>query len=256
VARNVEAVFADSRVVFLMLADGGALDVVLKRGTPEFAKLVSAHVIVSMGSNAPEYSRALAQDIQQAGGRYVEAPVSGSRTPAEAGQLVCLLAGEAETVEKIRPLLTPMCKETVICGGVGNALLLKLAVNLYLNTMLVGLAEAMHFVDRNTLDLRAFEAIVNAGPMACDVVRVKIPKLARRDFSVQAATADAFNSTRLIAEVARATGIATPLLDLTSQLYSESVGLGNGRLDMVSVLMAIEARSVAVKAANGENPKE
>lgn len=59
----------------------------------------------------------------------------------------------------------------------------------------------------------------------------------------QAATSDAYANTRLISDAARAADIATPLLDLASKLYGETVALGNGRLDMVSVIRAIEARS-------------
>jgi len=83
--------------------------------------------------------------------------------------------------------------------------------------------------------------------MASDLTRVKIPKLVSRDFSVQAATADAFNSTKLIAEAARAVGMASPVLDVCRTLYGESVELGNGRLDMVSVVAAIEARTEALR---------
>jgi 3-hydroxyisobutyrate dehydrogenase len=82
--------------------------------------------------------------------------------------------------------------------------------------------------------------------MASDVTRVKIPKMVLRDFSAQAATSDALNSTRLIADARRAAGIASPLLDLSANLYDESVRLGNGRLDMVSVIEAIEARTEAL----------
>jgi 3-hydroxyisobutyrate dehydrogenase len=220
-------------------------DDVLGRGTPGFAERVSGHVVVSMGSTAPGYSRGLAADICEAGGRYVEAPVSGSRKPAETGQLVAMLGGDAEAVAGVRPLLAPMCHETVLCGPVGSGLLMELAVNLYLDTMLVGLAEAVHFADRNGLDLGTFQATIDSGPVACDVTRVKIPELIARDFSVQAATADAYAYTHLIADAARAMGTASPLLDPSSDLHGESVALGNGRLDMVSVIEAIEARTEA-----------
>jgi 3-hydroxyisobutyrate dehydrogenase len=183
-------------------------------------------------------------------GRYVEAPVSGSRKPAEAGQLVSLLGGDPPSIVDIRPLLASMCREAVFCGPVGSALLMKLAINLYLNTMLVGLAEAVHCARRQGLDLDAFKTAIDSGPMASDVTRVKIPKLVLRGFSVQASTGDALNSTRLIADAARAAGLASPLLDLSSNLYDESVQLGNGRLDMVSVIEAIEARTEAVKLAS------
>lgn len=246
VAATVDEVFARTRIVILMLVNETVLDEVLRRGTPDFAKLVSGHIVVSMGSNPPGYSRGLAADIHNAGGRYVEAPVSGSRKPAETAQLVGLLGGDAETVAEVRPLLMPMCRETILCGPVGNALLMKLTVNLYLCTMLAGLAEAAHFAENNGLDLETFQAAIDSGPMASDLTRVKIPKLIARDFSVQAATADAFNSTKLIAEAARAASMASPILDLCRTLYGESVELGNGRLDMVSVIKAIEARTEAL----------
>ncbi|HEX9782506.1 MAG TPA: NAD(P)-dependent oxidoreductase, partial [Opitutaceae bacterium] len=246
VASSVDEVFARTRIVIVMLVNEAAMNAVLGRGTPGFAKLVSGHIVVSMGSNPPAYSHGLAGDILAAGGRYVEAPVSGSRKPAEGGQLVSLIGGDPETVAEIRPILAPMCRETVTSEPLGNALLTKLAVNLYLNAMLVRQAEAVHFADRHGLDLTTFQAAIDSDPMVCDVTRVKIPKLITRDFSVQAATSEAFISTRLIADAARAARLATLLLDLNSELYGESVSLGNGRLDMVSVIEAIAARTNAI----------
>jgi 3-hydroxyisobutyrate dehydrogenase len=97
--------------------------------------------------------RELEADIRAVGGHYVEAPVSGSRKPAEAGQLVAMLAGDADAIADARPLLTPMCRETMICGPVPNALLMKLSVNLFLISLVTGLAEAVHFADRHGLNL-------------------------------------------------------------------------------------------------------
>jgi 3-hydroxyisobutyrate dehydrogenase len=238
-------VFAQTEIVILMLINEAATDSVLGRGTPGFRALVAGHVVVNMGSTAPAYSRKLEADIRAAGARYVEAPVSGSRKPAEAGQLVALLGGDEQTVEEVRPLLGPMCRETVMCGQVGNGLLMKLSVNLLLNTMIASLAEAVHFADRHGLDLRQFQAAVNAGQMASDVTRVKIPKLVDRDFSAQAAMSDALNSCRLIAEAASEAHVASPLVSLARDLYSEAVTMGYGKLDMAAVLHAIEMRTEA-----------
>lgn len=243
VAASVADVFAQVGIVILMLVNEAATDAVLGRGTPGFAEMVAGHIVINMGSAAPAYSRNLEVDVRAVGGQYIEAPVSGSRKPAEAGHLVALLGGDAQTVEQVRPLLGPMCRETVLCGPVGNGLLMKLSVNLFLNTMIASLAEAVHFADRHGLDLHQFQAAVNAGQMANDVTRVKIPKLIERDFNAQAAMADAFNSCRLIAEAAREVQMASPLLDLARDLYGEAVHLGYGQLDMSAVLQAIEART-------------
>ncbi len=242
-AEDAAEVFAHSRTIILMLADGKAMDAVLARDSRAFAARVSERTLVHMGTTSPAYSRDLEADIRSAGGRYVEAPVSGSRRPAEAGQLVAMLAGDAEAVMDIRQVLIPMCRETMVCGLVPNALLMKLSVNLFLISLVTGLAEAVHFAENNGLDLNQLLAVLNAGPMASDVSRVKAPKLVGRDFAVQAAISNVLENNRLIAEVAREVGIASPLLDVCHALYSEALALGLGKADMVAVIKAIEARS-------------
>jgi 3-hydroxyisobutyrate dehydrogenase len=236
-------VFAHSQTVILMLADSKAIDTVLARGDCAFADRVNGRTVVHMGTTSPAYSRGLETDIRSAAGRYVEAPVSGSRKPAEAGQLVAMLAGEPEAIVDVRPVLAPMCRETMVCGLVPNALLLKLSVNLFLISLVTGLAEAVHFAENNGLDLKQLLAVLDAGPMASDVSRVKAPKLVGRDFAVQAAISNVLENNRLIAEVAREVGIASPLLDVCHALYTETLALGLGEADMVAVLKAIEARS-------------
>ncbi|MER6633679.1 NAD(P)-dependent oxidoreductase [Streptomyces sp. NPDC000987] len=245
VATEAAEVFARAEVVILMLADDLAMDTVLGRGTPAFAARVAGRTVVHMGTTSPEYSAALQDDVRAAGGSYVEAPVSGSRVPAENGQLVAMLAGEPEDVRTVRPLLAPMCRETFVCGPAPNALLMKLAVNLFLITQVTGFVEAFHFADRQGLDRRLFLQVLDAGPMASAVSRMKAPKLLDRDFAVQAAALDVLKNNHLIAEAARKQGLASPLLDVCHALFRETVTLGHGGEDMAAVLHALEARTAA-----------
>ncbi|MFF3514458.1 NAD(P)-dependent oxidoreductase [Streptomyces sp. NPDC002573] len=243
VAADPAEVFARAEIVILMLADDLAIDATLGRGTPDFAARVAGRVVVHMGTTSPGYSRDLEAEVRAAGGRYVEAPVSGSRVPAENGQLVGMLAGEAAAVDVVRPLLAPLCRETFVCGAAPNALVMKLSVNLFLITLVTGLSEAYHFADRHGLDRKLFLDVLDAGPMASGVSRMKAPKLLARDFAVQAAAHDVLKNNRLVAEAARAAGLASPLLDVCHTLFDETVTLGHGSEDMVAVLRAIEART-------------
>lgn len=243
VAKSPEEVFRQADVVILMLADDEAINTVLGRGTPQFGTHVAGRIVVHMGTTSPEYSRGLGAEIRTAGGDYVEAPVSGSRKPAEAGQLVAMLAGESAAVETVRPLLAPMCHETMLCGPVPNGLLMKLAVNLFLITTVTGLAEAAHFAEQHGLDMQQFRSIVDAGQMASGISRVKVLKLVNRDFEVQASITDVLKNNRLIAEAAREAKVASPLLDICYALYGETLALGHGRADMAAVVHAIEART-------------
>ena len=237
-------VFQQARIVILMMATDAALDAVLGRDTPDFANRVTQRIIVHMGTVSPAYSKGLEADIRAAGGQYVEAPVSGSRKPAEAGQLVAMLAGEPAAVQEVRAVLGPMCHETVVCGPVPTGLLMKLSVNSYLIPMVTALAEAAHLARGYGLDMKQFAAVLDAGPMASAVSRVKVAKLVNQDFEVQASIADVLKNNRLAVEAARGAGLVSPLLDVCQQLYSETQALGLGGQDMVAVLRAIEARSV------------
>lgn len=243
VAAGPAEVFQRARTVILMLADDAAIDAVLDRGTSRFAAQLAGRTVVHMGTTSAGYSRVLEADVRAAGGRYVEAPVSGSRGPAEEGQLVAMLAGDEAAVAEVRPLLVPLCRQIFACGAVPGALLMKLAVNIFLITQVTGLAEAFHFADRHGLDRRRFLDVLDAGPMASSVSRAKAAKLLIRDFAVQAAILDVLKNNRLIAEQARASGLASPLLDVCHALYGETAALGHGDADMAAVLYAIEART-------------
>jgi 3-hydroxyisobutyrate dehydrogenase len=237
VAAAPAEVFARADVVFLMLSDEAAIDAVLA-GVD-----LAGTVVVNTATVAPGYSRDLEAAVVAAGGRYVEAPVSGSRQPAESGDLVAMLAGDPAAVDEVRPLLAPMCRETAVCGPVPNALVMKLSVNLFLITMVTGLAEATHFADRHGVDLARFRQVLDAGPMASSVSRAKAHKLVAGDFDVQASIRDVLKNNALIAAAARRAGIASPLLDVCHDLFAETYAMGLHKSDMVAVIRAIEHRT-------------
>ncbi len=252
-ARRVDdagELFARSDVVVLMLADEVAVDAVLARGTTSFAARVRGRTVVHMGTVSAEYSQGLGEEIAAAGGAYVEAPVSGSRGPAESGDLVALLAGRDTDVARVRPLLSPMCSATVDCGPVPGALRMKFAVNLFMITMVTGLAEAFHFAEGHGLDTGTLERVLDAGPMASVVSRAKAAKLVSGDSSVQAAAADVLKNTRLITESASSAKVASPLLDVCRALYEQTVELGHGGVDMTAVIRALEARTESLNTTH------
>jgi len=243
VADNVDEVFATADAVILMLAREAAIDDVLGRGSAVFADRVRGRTLIHMGTTAPEYSKALESDVRGAGGSYVEAPVSGSRAPAEAGELVAMLAGEADAVERVRPLFAPMCRDVIACGAVPNALLMKLAVNIFLISTVTGLAEAANFAVSQGLDMQLFKRIADGGQMASAISRIKTRKLVEGDFTPQAAIADVLKNNRLVLDAARASRTPVPLLDVCGDLYAEAVEVGLGALDMAAVSKAIAARA-------------
>ena len=238
VAPSVDALFAQCDIVMLMLFDSAAVDAVLGRGTPAFAARVAGRVVIHLGTTSPAYSHALGSDIAAAAGRYVEAPVSGSRGPAERGELVGMLAGDADTLDRVRPLLRPFCTRVFDCGAVPGALRMKLAANHYLVGTVAVLAETMHAAAAGGIDLALLRDVLDAGPMASSVSRAKLDKLVHGDFGAQAAIRDVATIAELVLAECERGGSDTPLLRRCAALYRKAARTGHGDADMAAVIHA------------------
>lgn len=239
-AASLEALFERSSIVMLMLLDNAAIDAVLARGTPTFATRVRGRIIVHLGTTSPEYSRELERDVIAAGGAYVEAPVSGSRQPAQNGRLIGMVAGHEDAVEQALPLLAPLCARVFHCGPVPGALRMKLAANHYLIGMVTVLAETTHAARGADVDLQTLQHVLDAGPMASLVSRDKLDKLVAREFSPQAAIRDVSTIAELVLRQCEGSGHDTPLIRHCALLYRRALAAGHGDEDMAAVVHAFE----------------
>ncbi|WP_295554068.1 NAD(P)-dependent oxidoreductase [uncultured Stenotrophomonas sp.] len=242
-------VFDACGTILLMLANDEAIDSVLDRNTPAFPARVKGRLVINMGTSSAAYSQTLGEQIRAAGGRYVEAPVSGSRVQAESAQLVIMLAGDAADVAEASHLLAPLGRQCVACGQVPAALRMKLAVNLYLITLVTALGEAVHFAEVHGIALERFAEVLNAGPMASEVSRIKLDKMIQQDFTVQASITDVLKNSGLVAGAAHEAGMQAPLIDASDALFARAQRLGLGGLDMAAVLQAIRGGPQATSGA-------
>lgn len=245
VADSPAAAAASAETILVMLANAQAIDEVLGRSERGFALDMTGRLLVNVGTVAPSYSRALERALTAAGAQFVEAPVSGSKGPAQAGELVAMLAGNPGPVDRVAELLAPLTSLVVRCGEVPRALETKLAVNIFLITMVTGLAEAYAFGERRGVDPAVLRQALDAGPMASTVSQGKLAKLLGGDMSAQASIRDVrYNSRLILEEVGKVSG-AAPLLTLCEQLLAESELQGHGADDMIAIIDAFRARSGA-----------
>ncbi|WP_309128310.1 NAD(P)-dependent oxidoreductase [Microbacterium sp.] len=246
VAPSAQAVFDDAAVVFIMLSDENAIDAVLMAVDPDS---IRGRTVVLMSTVAPSFSEALAGRVREAGGAYVEAPVSGSRQPAIDGTLISMLAGDDSALDDVEPLIRTMCTTAFRCGTVPSGLTMKLAVNTFLITLVTGLAEAFHFAETNDLDRDLLRSILDVGPMASAVSRAKSAKITAEDWTPHAAIPDVLKNSRLVQDHAQKTGNATPLMEVCTALYAEAESLGRSGDDMAAVIAALRHRTRAATEA-------
>lgn len=246
VADTSAQLFASCDAIILMLADDAAVDSVLARREAHFAARAQGRLIINMGTHSPGFSLALSKDIAAAGGTFVEAPVSGSRGPAEVGELVAMLAGDEDAITQARTLLAPMCSAMVSAGPVPAALSMKLAVNLYLIASVTALAEAAHLARLSNVSLTQFSEVIGSGPLGSSVARAKLDKIARGDFSPQAAIADVVKNARLVEALAEEVHAQAPLLKESRMRFETVAASGLGGCDMAAILASYEPDGIQV----------
>ena len=234
-APSVDALFEACGRVVLMLANARAMDEVLGRGTENFIRRVSGVTLIHMGTTPPGYSEDLAADVVSAGGRYAEVPVSGSTGPAASGDLVAMAAGSEKALADARDIVEHMCRAIVPCGEVPGALQMKLAVNTYLVGLVCGLFEAFNLARKAGLDLQTLASVLEAGPMSCDLMRMKLPKLLDGDHAPQSSIRQANNNTQMIVDEAERVGTKVPIVEVVLALVQEAARSGWNEEDMTAI---------------------
>lgn len=234
-AASVDELFDACDRVVLMLAHAEAMDEVLGRGTPDFARRVAGVTLIHMGTTPPGYSEALSAAVIEAGGQYAEVPVSGSTGPAATGDLVAMTAGSHAAIAAAEEIVAHMCRAIVPCGEVPKALQMKLAVNTYLGGLVTGLFEAFNLARKADLDLPTFARILEAGPMSCDLMRMKLPKLLDEDYAPQGSIRQACNNMKMIVDEGARIGAPMPVSQVMRDLVDAAARAGWQDEDMIAM---------------------
>jgi 3-hydroxyisobutyrate dehydrogenase-like beta-hydroxyacid dehydrogenase len=137
-----------SEVVFSMVADSGSLRSVVDGPDGILAGLGPDKVYADMSTVSPAVSREIADRVAAVGARMLDAPVSGSVSTLEKGELAIFVGGDEEAFERVRPLLLEMGPRVARVGGSGHALFLKIAHNLNLTAQIMALSEAVLLAEK------------------------------------------------------------------------------------------------------------
>lgn len=235
-AKTPSEVVEKPDVIFTMLFDGKAIQSMIDNEPDNnFMKAIRGKTLINTSSVHVAFSHKLAQQVQGAGGKFVEMPVSGSKGPAEQGQLVGMMAGDPEVAEQIRPVIEPITTAAIYCGPIGSGLKAKYSINLFLVSVTTGLAESVNLARAQGLDLDAFGQVLNSCPLASAYSKIKIAKILNGDWTPQAAIKDCYNSTELIKSAAQGVQVQTPLIQVCNSLYREAQEIGLGEEDMMAV---------------------
>ncbi len=200
-------------------------------------------VIINCSTVSLAATLAAGAAIAQAGGTCLDAPVSGSKIPAETAKLVFLVGGDANTLERCHPLLAAMGSTILHCGPLGDGTRMKLAVNLMLANTIHALSETLVFAEKIGLDRQAVANAINSGVMASPLLKMKSDAMLKRDFAPHFPLDLVFKDINLILDEAGKNGAVLPATSAVRESFNSAMAHGRGREDIGAVLQALELMS-------------
>jgi 3-hydroxyisobutyrate dehydrogenase len=236
-ASPVEAV-GDAGVLITMLPTAEVVNsVMFADGVVE--ALVQGAVWAQMGTIGVTETTGIASQVAQLRSdvMFVDAPVSGSKGPAEAGQLLILASGPPAAAALADPVFSAIGRKTVWLGEAGQGSRMKLAVNAYMSVLIEGVAEALELAARLGIDDAKLAEAIEGGPLDAPIADAKLHKMERGDFAPEFPLEWALKDVDLA--IGAAGDDALPLLAALSRQWHAAVDAGYGRDDVSAARLAL-----------------
>lgn len=195
---------------------------------------------VDMSTIAPAMAHSLAQRYGAQGMGFVDAPVSGGAQGARDASLAIMAGAEAETLERVRPLLQAMGKRIVHVGPPGAGQVAKACNQMIMVAATQACAEALRLANAHGLDLAALRRALMAGSAGSRVLELMGAKMAARDFSAGIEARLHHKDFAIVMDEANALGVPLPVAAQVWQQLNALMGAGWGREDTSSLLRVLE----------------
>ncbi|XP_065866872.1 glyoxylate/succinic semialdehyde reductase 2, chloroplastic [Euphorbia lathyris] len=237
-----EEVAAACDVTFAMLADPeSAVEVACgKNGATVGMSPGKGYVDVSTVDGGT--SKLIGGQIKATGASFLEAPVSGSKKPAEDGQLIFLTAGDKSLYEIAAPFLDIMGKSRFFLGEVGNGAAMKLVVNMVMGSMMASFSEGLLLSEKVGLDPNVLVEVVSQGAISAPMYSMKGPSMIKSQYPTAFPLKHQQKDLRLALGLAESVSQPTPIAAATNELYKVAKSHGLSDSDFSAVIEALKAK--------------
>lgn len=236
VAETPAKVVSTADVVLTMLADDDAVREVYGGADGLLAGAWADTVLVDLSTVSPDVLRGFAAGAAARGTGLLDAPVSGSTSLAEAGQLTLMVGGDAADLERARPALEPLAKAIFHLGPLGTGCAMKLAVNTLIFGLNQALAEGLVLAELAGVDRAAAYDVLAASAAGAPFVGYKRGAFLDPDGTPVAFSTDlAAKDLRLITGLAATLGLEMPQARVNLDVLAGSSSRGRGDADFATV---------------------
>ncbi|KAK9280842.1 hypothetical protein L1049_003732 [Liquidambar formosana] len=233
-------VAASCDVTFAMLADPeSAVDIACgKDGAAGGMSPGKGYVDVSTVDGTT--CKLISEHIKATGALFLEAPVSGSKKPAEDGQLIFLTAGDRSLYEMVAPLLDIMGKSKFFLGDVGNGAAMKLVVNMIMGSMMASFSEGLLLSEKVGLDPNVLVEVISQGAISAPMFSTKGPSMAQSLYPTAFPLKHQQKDLRLALKLAESVSQPIPIAAATNELYKVAKSHGLSDQDFSAVIEALK----------------
>jgi 3-hydroxyisobutyrate dehydrogenase len=235
----------NSSVVLAMLADDAASRAAWLGQEGALAAMPSGSIAIECSTLSPDWIRALHEAVTHSCLRMAEAPVTGSRTQAEAGQLNFLVGAEHETLNAVTPILQCMSKEIVHLGPVGSGAQLKLINNFLCAVQVTSFAEALVWMERTGLRLDSALDFLKRGAPGSGILSAMSERMTHRAYDVNFLLRLMAKDLRYAHAAAAQLGVNVSTSTPAQELFRQAEELGLGEKDMSAVVEVVRRASKA-----------
>ena len=222
--------------ILTMLSDADAVEEAV--GGDVLSALAEDSVWLQMstvGEGGNERLLRLASDHDVA---YVDAPVLGTRQPAEQGQLIVLASGPKEVRERSEQVFGAFAGKTVWLGEAGEGSRLKLVVNNWIVGLLGVLAETVAFAEATGVDPAKFLETIEGGPLGLPYAQMKGSMMVEENFPTSFSANLARKDAALVLDSARDHDLHLRIAEAVTARFDEAIQAGHGEEDMAAVYKA------------------
>jgi len=212
----------------IFVSDGDALLAVVRQLAPA---LTPDHVIMNHATVSPHQTREAAEVVGARHAKFLDAPFTGSRDAAAAGELIYYIGGEASVLAAVRPLLAASSKGILEIGEVGQASVVKIATNLISASAVEALAEAHALLDKSGIDLRKLSLALQSNVSHSALADAKIPVMLSGDFEPRFSLKHMFKDVQLALGLAAEKDIDLPAASAFAGAAMAGIQQGWGDLD-------------------------
>jgi 3-hydroxyisobutyrate dehydrogenase len=224
----------DADILVTMLSDADSLADVMSDGPLEAGPSVWVQMS-TVGVEGTERLSRLAAEHEVA---FVDAPVLGTRQPAEEGQLRVLASGPDEALDRCQPLFDAVGSKTLRLGPAGQGSRLKLVTNVWVLTLAEGVAEALALAEGLGADPATFLDAIADGPLDSPYAKTKAKAMIEREFPPSFPLRWASKDAELIRAAAGSAGLELPLVEGIAEALARGVQAGHGDEDLAATFLA------------------